>query len=223
MAAPITNPTKKIFIAVLFLAFSISCTADKNVGINHNDEMLTTKTLAASGGCGVEDILPFDRTDGEVIDLTHESLPRGLFLGHHSEFLIEKKAEGGVARVLVREAVGGKNADVVCADNLEKIPPEGIDISITGLVKFDTTENPLGVNLTHRQFFFYQDKTGFGAILSNPKSTAAAVMMDNKKPFNLPGQTVQLIRLADKSYQLKYFRERDGIRARLIVHFETVK
>ena len=207
---------------------AVACTAEKNAPSSLNAELNTgsSKTSTANVLCGADEVGAFDRNDGETIDLSLDGLPRGLYLARYSELLIEKKSDAGVARAIVREAAGGKStggqsAEFACADGLEKIAPEAIDIALTGLVKFDTSEKQAGSSITQRQFFFFQDKTGFGAVISNPKPLAGQV--DLKKLFVAQPANVQMVRMPDHTYVLKYQRERDGVRARLQVHLDLVQ
>lgn len=221
---------------LVILASITACTGEKSAtpdsaanGLANSlkPESIAAQTAGGNASCSASDLAIFKRGDAEIVDLTHESLPRGLFLGRSAELLIEKTTDAGLARILVREVTGGKKARIVCAYGVDKIAQDSFDVSLTGLVKFDTSEKPEGTNFTLRQYFFYQDRTGFGAVFSNPKSLAtsatsvAPVAMDLKRQLSTPSQTGEILRWPDHTYALRYQRERDGIRARLIIHLEN--
>jgi hypothetical protein len=214
------SSTSVILVAsVLMMA---ACTGEKNSALKAAELGVNAKAVASTASniaCSSEDLAVFDRNDGEVIDLDRESLPRGLFLATASEMLIEKKTDTGSARALVREVIGGKGAEITCSEAVEKFGQD-FDMVMTGLVKFETTEKSLGSGFVSRQFFFFQDKNGYGVVLSNPKPSA---QNNDLKKYLRGGVPVgQLVRMSDRSYLLKYMRERDGVRARLLVRLELV-
>jgi hypothetical protein len=203
-----------------------ACTGERNANIKATELSLGAKaatTTAAAVACSTEELAAFERNDGEVIDLDRESLPRGLFLATASEMLIEKKSDAGAARALIREVIGGKGAEISCSENVEKLGQD-FDMVMTGLVKFETTERPLGSGFVSRQFFFFQDKNGYGVVLSNPKPTSQSLdqTTDLRKYLRGGVPAGQLVRLSERAYLLRYLRERDGVRARLLVRLELI-
>jgi hypothetical protein len=142
-----------------------------------------------------------------------------MFLASNIEMLIERKSEtGSMSRVLLREAVAGKNAEIVCSEGVEKFGPD-FEMALSGLAKFETSEKSPPTGFVLRQFFFFQNRAGHGLIVSNPGLANSAV--DLKKILQHHGAT-QLIRLGEKSYQVKYLRERDGVRARMLIHLDVI-
>jgi hypothetical protein len=189
---------------------------------------IATTSKSVAGGlvteaCTTEDFAPFEHTDGEVVDLDRESLPRGLFLATLAEMAIEKKTEGSSvpARLIVREVSGGKGAEINCADGIERLGSD-FEMALTGLVKFETTQKPEGSGFTSRQFFFFQDKDGYGVVLSNPKHLIGSLSrqqpVDLRQILRASPASPQLLRVNDRSYLLKYTRERDGVRGYLLIH-----
>lgn len=201
-----------------------ACTGDKSGALSETKSAVSgiakvAQTPATNVTCASEELQAFERQDGEVLDLERENLPRGLFLAKASELLIEKKSESSFARAIVREVIGGKGAEIACAEGIENLGPD-FDMAISGLVKFDTTERPQGSDFVSRQFFFYQDRTGYGVVLSNPRLASQSV--DLKRQIRSGSAMAQLVRLSPRGYLLKYQRERDGVRARLFVHLELI-
>lgn len=210
---------------VLLLSALAACTPEQSSrSLNRAHDPVATKSvvgLTAAVACHADDWARFERPLGEPVDLERENLPRGLFLAALTEMRIEKKAEvGGATRVIVREESGGKSAEIVCAEGLGNL---GVDfeMALTGLVKFKTTERPEGDDFTSRQFFFFQDKDGYGAVLSNPKQLSSRAPLDLRKLLRASVASPQLFRTSDRSYVLKYSRERDGIRGQLLVYLEV--
>lgn len=177
----------------------------------------------ANSACAAEDLAFFERQDGEVVDLSRELLPRGTFIARTSEMLVERKFATGLARALVREATGGKSTEIVCAENFDKINREVIDVTMTGLVKFEIGDKSTLSGLVARQFFFFQDQGEYGAILSNPKSLSSQSSVDLKKLLGSQIQPGQVVRLTDRTFALRYQRERDGLRARLVIHLDLIQ
>lgn len=211
---------------VVFCCLAIGCTGEKVSPLNNGaSEFSVQKALGTSGAheaCTSEELLSFERAElGETISLDHDSLPRGLFLAKDSELLIERKADSSYSRVLVRETVGSKRgAEIICAENVEGFGTD-FDFSMTGLVKFETSERTTGSGFVLRQFFFFQDLMGFGVIVSNPKISSPIFDLRNLIRGGVaPGK---LMRTGDRSYILRYVREREnGVRARLVIHLEHI-
>ena len=209
-------------IAALISLMSVACTGERGSQLATSGDFATQKAVDGTGAqaiCHPDEYQNFERVGGYVVDLDRDQLPRGLFLASASELLIEKKGEPHT-RVLIREAVGGKGAEIRCAENVDRLGPE-FDLTMTGLVKFETAENPLGKGFTLRQFFFFQDRTGFGVVMSNPKLSSP--VFDLRKLVRGGLAPGQLVRTGERSYLLRYSREREGgIRARLIVHLDLI-
>lgn len=202
-----------------------ACTNDRSTASS------TTHLTALSGsekaksvggdGCVAEELAEFDRVEGEVVDLERDTLPRGIFLATESEMLLEKPAASDKkpetsARILVREVTGGKrDAEIACSENAERFS-EGFEMSISGLVKFDTVANPAGGDFTSRQFYVFADRKGRGVVVSNSK------LLGRERSLKQLLSTGQFIRLDDRHYLVKTMRERDGSRARLIVRLELI-
>ncbi len=213
------------------LLIGIGCTAGKNgpgsaiKSSNQSAELTASKSVAGGLGavaCAADDFALFENTDGDVVDLDRETLPRGLFLATLAEMAIEKKAEGSTpARLIVREVSGGKGAEITCADGIERLGPD-FEMALTGLVKFETTLKPAGSGFTSRQFFFFQDKDGYGVVLSNPKHLISSLNrqqpVDLRQILRASPASPQLLRVSDRAYLLKYTRERDGVRGYLLIH-----
>lgn len=219
----------KLFSKLPFVAFSfclslqLACTAEKSPLTASSGEGLQ-KAVAGTNAeptCVHEDLSLFNRKNlGEVIDLDNEVLPRGLFLASRSELLIEKRGEGA-ARVLIREIVGsGRGAEIRCAENVEKFGTE-FGLTMTGLVKFETLNRPTGSGFALRQFFFFQDPSGYGVVVSNPQLTSP--IFDLRKLIRGGVAPGQLIRTSDRTYIIRYARELEGgVRARLIIHLDLI-
>lgn len=218
--------------ATLLFGFSqMACTGEKLPTL-HTDpgELPVQKALAGVGAqaaCAPEELHSFERTElGVPIDLEREALPRGLFLAKVSELLIEKRTETQTAaqttsRLLVREVVGsGRGAEIRCAENVEGFGHD-FDVTMTGLVKFETSERPTGSGFVLRQFFFFQDMDGFGVVVSNPKLSSP--IFDLKKLIRGGVAPGQLVRTGERSYLIRYVREREnGVRARLVIHLDLI-
>lgn len=218
----------RICLSAIFIALA-GCTSGKDgvpssqIKSPNANELIAAKSVAGGGmaiACNAEDFVSFERLEGEVIDFEREGLPRGLFLATLAEMAIEKKGEPQPTRLIVRETTGGKGAEVACADGLDRLGTD-FEMVITGLVKFDTKEKPEGTGFTSRQFFFFQDKAGYGVVFSNPKHLVSGL---NRRPLDLrqilrtsPGSP-QLVRINDRAYILRYAKERDGVRGYLLVH-----
>lgn len=228
-----TRSLRVFFSLMAFFPLLLACTGEKNPSGNFKssgpsalsakDESLKGKLTSETSQCSVENVAHFDSAEGETIDLTRDQMPRGLYLAQYSEFIIEKKSETGIARAIFRESAGAKSAEVICADSFERVPPEAIDIAMTGLVKFDLSGNSSGVGFTQRQFFFYQNKSGFGANFSNPKSLLNSGSIDLKRFLSAQAPLIQVVRLSDKLFLLKYSRETEGVRGRLHIHLELIQ
>ncbi len=210
----------------LLASGNLACTGEKPGSmpqIKAPDREGPTKALATKGEapiCSPEEINAFERQEGEVVDLDRESLPAGLFLATVSEILVEKRNEMSISRMLVREQVGAKAAEIVCAEGTDKFGQD-FELSLAGLVKFDTTEKPQGSGFTLRQFYLYQDKSGYGVVLSNPRLNPANAEL--KKLVKGVFANGQLSRLNENEYVLRYARERDAVRARLQIRLELVR
>lgn len=225
----------KLFSNFQFIAISIcllACTAEKSpLSVTPGEVQKAVAGINAEPTCAHEDLSFFTRKNlGEVIDLDNEVLPRGLFLASLSELLIEKRPETGEesqgssegkARVLIREVVGsGRGAEIRCAENVEKFGAE-FGLTMTGLVKFETLNRPTGSGFALRQFFFFQDRSGYGVVVSNPKLTSP--IFDLRKLIRGGVAPGQLIRTGDRNYVLRYSRELEGgVRARLIIHLDLI-
>lgn len=200
--------------------------------------------------CRSEDLLPFDRIDGDIIDLDQENLPRGIYLARVSEMLVEKKNEGqSPSRILVREINSSqgslavaKGAEVICAENLERFGTD-FESSLNGLVKFEvndkSTASSAGGGSIFRQYYFFQDPTGYGVVISNTRRplnlTAAASnavgvghqlnvhpLVEAKKLLQEGPSAPQIIRVSDHEYVLKYIRDREGARTTLMIHLDLI-
>lgn len=221
----------KLFPAFRFVALAIglpalvACTAEKTPLTVDSGELPVQRAIAginAEPTCAHEDLSLFNRRDvGEVIDLESEILPRGLFLARVSELLIEKRTETDIAKVLIREVVGGgRGAEIRCAENVDKFGFQ-FDMTMTGLVKFETLNRPTGSGFALRQYFFFQDQSGYGVVVSNPKLTSP--IFDLRKLIRGGVAPGQLIRTGERTYLLRYIREREGgVRARLLIHLDLI-
>lgn len=221
--------SKRGILASGLILTLMGCTPEHGVGPAANkagDTAVAAKTsmvgLTSTVACNPDDVAHFDRVAGELVDLDRENLPRGLFLATQAEMLIEKKPDAGqsATRVIVREENVGKGAEIVCAEGLERLGAD-FEIALTGLVKFVTTDKPEGSGFTLRQFFFFQDKDGYGVVLSNPKQLASRTPLDIRKLLRSSPGAPQLFRNGDRAYTLRYLRERDGVRGQLLVRLEV--
>jgi hypothetical protein len=181
------------------------------------------KALDTPHACAPEDLAIFDRQGdgqvGEKVDL--EALPRGLYLATVSDMLLEKQSDTNLPnpRVLIRDVPGSKGGEVICNENLEGFGHD-FQMSVTGIVKFDTTTNPHGADFTARQFYFYSDKNSQGVVLSHPTFSSP---LELRKLVEGRNSVVRFNRLADKSYLMSFTRRKaNGVRARLLVHLELV-
>lgn len=222
--------TRKFQVCLMgiFIA-ATGCTAGKGGGqtaqikSQQANELIAAKSIAGGGmavACNPEDFATFERVDGEALDLERETLPRGLFLATLAEMAIEKKGEPLPTRLIVREATAGKGAEIACADGLDRLGND-FEMVLTGLVKFDTKEKPEGSGLTSRQFFFFQDKSGYGVVFSNPKHLVNGlnrVPLDLRQILRASPASPQLFRVSDRAYVLKYAKEREGVRGYLLIH-----
>jgi len=211
---------------ILFSAL-MGCTAEKagHPSGKANQALVAAKSmvgLTSTVTCNLEDYARFERSTGDIVDLDRENLPRGLFLATQAEMLIEKKPETGspATRVIVREENVGKGGEIVCAEGLERLGAD-FEMALSGLVKFETREKPEGSGFISRQFFFFQDKEGYGVVLSNPKQISGRTPLDLRKILRASPAAPQLYRNGDRSYTLRYSRERDGVRGQLLVHLEV--
>jgi hypothetical protein len=194
-------------------------THDPSHDLTH--ESIDAKTLATPRACAPEDLAMFDRQDGAGIDLEHVTLPRGLYLATVSDMLLEKQNDSGIpTRILIREIPGlAKGGEVICNENLEGFGND-FQMSVTGIVKFDTTNNSQGADFTARQFYVFSDKNTQGIVLSHPTFSAPLELRKLIKGHN---SVVHFVRLSDKSYLMTFTRRKaGGIRARLLVHLELV-
>jgi hypothetical protein len=214
----------------LFLLTAAACTSERNSAKTSEKNLVASATLTKSVvgggsqvGCRPEDLSGFtslENSSPDVFDLEHEELPRGLFLATKAEMRIEKKPDvlAGPSRIVVHETMGG-NAEIVCAEGLDRL---GVDfeMAISGLVKFQTNERPEGSGFTSRQYFFFQDKDGYGLVLSNPKQLTHQLPLDLRKTLRSSPSSPQLIRLNDRTFILKYSREVEGVHADLLVYLD---
>jgi hypothetical protein len=177
------------------------------------------KTRSANDPCQPDELAAFDRTEGEEFDLEREVLPRGLYLATISEMLLEKKGEPPT-RMLIREIPGGKQqGEVLCAENLDRLG-DSFDLSLSGVVKFETMTDTRGADLTLRQFTVFSSAKGHGAVITNPKLASRDKTL--KSTLTSPLSSGQLSRIDDRHFMLKFIRERDGVRARLQIRLELI-
>ena len=224
--------------ALLPFLFTLACTSGKsdfnfnpaisssNGALKAIDQSIDAKVLETPHTCAAEDLAMFDRQENQKIDqkfgqeVDLETLPRGLYLATVSDMLLEKQnGTGAPTRILIREIPGGKGGEVVCNENLEGFGHD-FQISVTGLVKFDTTSNPQGADFTARQFYVFSEKNTQGIVLSHPTFSAP---LELKKLIQGRNSVVHFVHLADKSYLMSFMRRKSGgVRARLLVHLELV-
>lgn len=218
----------RLFLALLApsLIGLAACTPDKSgsselSGSQRDLAAITTKVSTVSTGCSAEEAALFESIDGEPIDLDRDPLPRGFYLATVTEVLLEKRAEGSPIRLRVREVPGTKmNREIVCSENTGRLDPE-FEMAISGVVKFDTSSSLQGTNFTTRQFHIFRDreKNDYGVVVSTPVASAASMNLKQA----LTGSAIgQLFRQEDKSYVMKFSRERDGYRMTMIVRLEFV-
>jgi hypothetical protein len=186
----------------------------------------------ASSGCSADDASLFDRQEGEIVE--SDSLPSGLFVASKIELLLEKSelgspssppvdptvATGPVstgARVIIREVIGSdKGAEIACSEGIEKFGHD-FEMSMIGLVKFDTTARAEGSGFIQRQIFFFQNKDGFGAVVSNPGLAIQHAASPLSLRHILHRGAATLERLSATTYRLKYTRDRNGVRAKMVI------
>jgi hypothetical protein len=199
-----------------------ACTNDKSASVSPTQVTSLAAAEKAKGNeaCAAEDLVDFERAEGEVVDLEHETLPRGIFLATESLMLLEKPAVAGKTdaptRLLVREMTGEKlDAEIVCSENTERLA-DGFDISVSGVVKFDTVSTAAGADFTSRQFYVYADKNGRGVVVSNSK------LMGRERALKQLIAGGQFVRLDDRHFVVKTSRERDGAKARLQIKLELI-
>ncbi len=208
--------------AVLFLSQS-ACTTEKSPF--SIDEAAVRKVAAdvnVESICAREDLRWFVSESGHEVDLENETLPRALFLASEADLLIEKRTvDGGVSRVMIREVFGGgRGPEIRCAEKVEGFGSQ-FGMTMTGLVKFDTLNRPTGSGFALRQFFFYQDHSGYGVVVSNPQLTSP--IFDLRKLVRGGVAPGKLIRTGERSYLLRYLRTReDGVRASLLIRLELI-
>lgn len=211
---------------LILFSLLMGCTPEKagTQASKSGDTLVSSKSmvgLTSTVVCNADDFTRFERPAGEPVDLDREALPRGVFLATQAEMLIEKKSDAAPAtRVIVREENVGKGGEIVCAEGLERLGTD-FEMALSGLVKFETKEKPEGSGFVSRQFFFFQDKDGYGVVLSNPKQLSSRTPVDLRKLLRASPAAPQLYRNNDRSYTLRYARERDGVRGQLLVHLEV--
>ena len=211
-----------------FAAFA-ACTNDPHAlrtttaGLNGVSRTGAFSTYAKSSQatapvCTPELLMGFEKSEGEVVDLDHQTLPRGLYLATLSEVLLEKKIDASTeVRLLAQEVPGSRNGEILCSENMDKLLPQ-FDITITGLMKFDTSVHALGDQFTARQFYVFSDPSGHGVVLSNPDLGSTG--QDLRRFLNSGPARGQIYRISEREYQLRLFRERDGARVRLLIRLE---
>jgi len=230
--------------AVAVMIALAACTNDRG-GLSRsslsefsNEPSVVAKAVA----CSSEELSRFEAPDVESIDLDRESLPRGLYLATLAEMLLEKKAESAPVRLLVREIPGGKqDAEIICSENVGKLG-SAFEMAITGVVKFESGAASQGssqglsqgtnfqqgmsqgsniiTRVTSRQFYVYVKGAEHGVILSNPKTAARSTNL--KQALADSGSVGQITKLDERHYLLKFTREREGVRARLLVQLELI-
>lgn len=205
---------------ITFLLLSACTGADSNFareGVLSNSPNKLMESHSADGCDAGAMALLAQNSSGEPIELGAQELPRGLFLATMSELLLEKRDESAAVRLLVREVPGDKRGQIICSENLERLG-ENFEMSIAGLVKFTTIERPLGDGFVARQFYVYANGDQRGVILSNQRPTITD--MDLRYWMSSGVSEGELRRLDDRTYLMKFIRERDGVVARLAVQLE---
>lgn len=214
-------------LALTLTVLGVGCSNDKTTQLSRPGASLAKANAnAVSEGteptCTTEDISGFNKQSGQVFDLEREKLPKGLFLASAAELLIEKKQDTQVvARVLVHETIGGKESEIRCSESLERFGQD-FDMTMTGLVKFESADvgGPTS-KFVQRQFFFFKNRTGYGAVVSNPKTPLTTG--DLQKAILSTGAQAQLIRFGDRDFAIRYVREREGgVKAILMVKLELI-
>jgi hypothetical protein len=174
-------------------------------------------------GCAEERISSFELQFSEVVHLEKGELPKGLYLASGAEFLVEKRASNGdvVARMIAREEAtagrGRAGSEIVCTDHVDHF---GVDfeMAITGLVKFDTSLDPLGGGLVARQFYAFANEDQHGVILVN---AAAGLRSESLADFLRNGSAEGEIRkLSEGRYVLRFTKRRGDHYAKMLVHLE---
>jgi hypothetical protein len=203
--------------------FVVGCTGNKSEIAAPSAKSPALKGSSANvSHCSQEDLAAFDRNEGTLVDLDREDLPKGLFLASVSEMLIEKRGDSGQmiqTRLVLSEQAGDADPQVVCAENPEKL---GIDFqtAISAVVKFDTRGFTQGTGLTTRQFFVHTDRSGYGAIFSTPRNQSTTNI---KQALSNSNALFQVFKTGENELMIKYMRERDGIRTRLLTRLQIVE
>ena len=213
--------------APLFLALSIAaCTNNSGSLTTTPGSSAITPSLKTTGttptvNCTSDQVAEFEKPEGELLDLDHEPLVKGLYLASVSQLMMEKRIDGStdVARLMAREVAGTKIGEILCTENMEKLTGD-FDMSITGLIKFDTGVNPNGDSFTARQFYVFSDQRGRGVVLSNPDLGTRA--QDLKRFLSTGVARGQFYRLNDRSYMLRFIRERYGARILLTIRLDLI-
>jgi hypothetical protein len=205
----------------LGLLLASACTGER-ASITSSAAPSSMKISTQSRGCAVEDLATFERLEGEqLVHVERDELPRGLYLASISEVLVEKKTADGLstARILAREIPGSNKAEIVCSDHVAHFGEE-FEMTVTGLVKFDTGFEPKGAGLVARQFYVFAGHDRHGVILSNADLYERAEGLPGfLKKGNAHGQVVKA---AEDAYALRFTRERDGSVARMFVRLDRI-
>jgi hypothetical protein len=212
------------FILLGFTACSAERTQVKVSELNSRESQSSAATeqaqkLTIVPPCSSSDLARFDKIDGDEIDIARDALPRGMYLATLSELLIEKKAEQS-GRLLARESLEEKQqAEIVCSENVE-ILGDSFELSLSGAVKFDTISDPGGGNLVSRQFLAFANQERHGVVISSTK------LADRSRTFKQSVTSGIFIptfsKIDERHFVLKLLKERDGIRARLLIHLEMI-
>ena len=205
------------FAACTNSAGSLMTTTSSNVSTPSFKSAAITPTI----NCMNDQVVEFGKPEGELLDLDREPLAKGLYLASVSQLMLEKRIDGtsDVARLMAREVAGTKIGEILCTENMEKLTSD-FDMSITGLIKFDTGTNPNGDSFTARQFYVFSDQRGRGVVLSNPDLGARA--QDLKRFLSTGVARGQFYRLNDRAYMLRFVREREGARILLTIRLDLI-
>jgi hypothetical protein len=215
-------------VQILALMLLMACSNQKPTEIATSGEAEAAKSITEAEylPCAQVELAALSRPEGVVVDFEKENLPKGLFLASRSELLIEKLGDATTvppqpgAHVLIREIHGGKDAEIKCADGVERLGTD-FDLTLTGPVKFETSTHPWGSGFVLRQFFFFLNRKGYGAVISNPKPGATVV--DLRRLLREGVTPGQLFRVNDHAFVIRYVREREsGVRATLSIRLDRI-
>lgn len=209
----------KFSLLALVAAGIVGCTSARNeAGLPSAND--SSAKAVGSAKCSSDDVASFEKSEGTLVDLEREEIPKGLYLAAQSTLLVEKKFDGatGAARFMVREEPGKSEAKVICAENPERLGPE-MQTAVAAVVKFDTSVSNQSRGLTTRQFLAFVGKNGYGVVLSTAKNEAA---IDLKTALANSNAVTQIFKLSERSFAIRYFRERDGVKTRVLTRFDLV-